>query len=73
MPELEIHREAEQSTDPMGQRVGVMAAILAVALAIVTIRSHRTHTDAIIHKSTANDQWAQYQSTRVKFHSPRVG
>ena len=73
MPELEIHHEAGHAIDPMGQRVGVLAAILAVALAIVSISSHRTHTDAIIHKSTANDKWAQYQSTRVKYHSLELG
>jgi hypothetical protein len=73
MPELEIHHEAEHAIDPMGQRVGVMAAVLAVALAIVSISSHRTHTEAIIHKSTANDKWAQYQSTRVKYHSLELG
>jgi hypothetical protein len=73
MPELEIHHESEHSIDPMGQRVGIMAAILAVALAIVSITSHRTHTEAIIHKSTANDKWAQYQSSRVKFHSIELG
>jgi hypothetical protein len=73
MPELEIHHESEHSIDPMGQRVGIMAAILAVALAIVSITSHHTHTAAIIHKSTANDKWAQYQSSRVKFHSLELG
>jgi hypothetical protein len=73
MPELEIHHEAGHAIDPMGQRVGVLAAILAVALAIVSISSHRTHTDAIIHKSTANDKWAQYQSSRVKYHSLELG
>jgi hypothetical protein len=73
MPELEIHHETEHAIDPIGQRVGVMAAILAVALAIVSIASHRTHTAAIISKSTANDKWAQYQSTRVKFHSLELG
>ena len=75
MPELEIHHEAGHAIDPTGQRVGVLAAILAVALAIVSISisSHRTHTEAIIHKSTANDKWAQYQSTRVKYHSLELG
>ena len=73
MPELEIHHEAGHAIDPMGQRVGVLAAILAVALAIVSISSHRTHTEAIIHKSTANDKWAQYQSSRVKYHSLELG
>ena len=69
MAELEIHHEHEHASDPLGQKVGVLAALLAVALAIVTIASHRTHTAAIIDRSQANDQWAYYQATRVKFHN----
>jgi len=73
MAELEIHHESEHKIDPMGQKVGVLAAILAVGLAVVTISSHRTHTAAIIHKSSANDAWAHYQSTRVKYHNLELG
>src|ERR1700685_3947836 len=75
MPELEIHHEHEHGheTDPTGQRVGTLAAVLAVGLAIVTIASHRAHTAAIIHKSTANDEWSHYQATRVKFHNLELG
>ena len=73
MPELEIHHESEHEIDPMGQKVGVLAAILAVLLAIVSIASHRTHTAAIIHKSSANDSWQRYQSTRVKIHTLDLG
>ena len=73
MAELEIHHEEGGHRDPIGQRVGVLAAVLAVMLAIVTIASHRTHTAAIIHKSTANDEWAHYQSTRVKYHNLELG
>lgn len=72
MAELEIHHEGHEA-DPMGQKVGILAAILAVALAIVTIASHRTHTAAIMHKSTANDEWSHYQSTRVKYHNLELG
>src|SRR3954449_13574974 len=72
MAELEIHHEHEHSSDPLGQKVGVMASILAVLLAIVTIASHRTHTAAIIHKSNSNDQWAYYQATRIKLHSTEM-
>jgi hypothetical protein len=71
MAELEIHHEHEHSSDPLGQKVGVMASLLAVLLAVVTIASHREHTAAIIHKSGSNDQWAYYQATRVKLHSTR--
>src|SRR6185295_18791385 len=74
MAELEIHHEgAHEKHDPMGQRVGIMAAVLAVLLANVTISSHRAHTEAIIARSEANDKWQQYQSTRVKFHSLELG
>ncbi len=73
MAELEIHHEVEHESDPLGRTVGILASILAVALAIVTIASHRTHTAAIMHKSTANDQWAYYQATRVKAHSLELG
>jgi len=72
MPELEIHHEGD-TADPAGQRVGILAALLAVALAIVTIASHRTHTEAIMQKSAANDAWAHYQATRVKFHNLELG
>ena len=73
MPELEIHHEGAHESDPIGQKVGALAAVLAVGLAIVTIASHRSHTAAIIHKSTANDEWSHYQATRVKFHNLELG
>ena len=73
MAELEIHQEHEHGADPLGRKVGVMAAVLAVLLAVVTIASHRTHTAAIIPKSGSNDQWAYYQATRVKLHTTEMG
>ena len=73
MAELEIHHEVE-GHDPLGKKVGVLAALLAVALlAIVTIVSHRAHTDAVLIKSEANDKWSFYQSKRIKFHSLELG
>ena len=41
MAELEIHTEHEGDKDPVGKKVGILAAVLAVFLAIVTIASHR--------------------------------
>jgi len=73
MAELEIHHEEGHGHDPAGQRVGILAAVLAVLLAIVTIASHRTHTAAIITKSESNDQWQYYQATRLKYHNLELG
>jgi len=72
MAELEIHHEVE-GHDPAGKIIGVVASVLAVLLAIVTIVSHRAHTEAVLLKANANDQWAYYQSKRIKFHSIELG
>ena len=72
MAELEIHHEGNES-DPTGKKVGVLAGVLAVLLAVVTISSHRTHTAALMHKSTANDEWAYYQANSIKSHIQEVG
>jgi hypothetical protein len=73
MAELEIHHEVEGRADPLEKTIGVLASVLAVVLAIVTIVSHRAHTDAVLFKSEANDKWAFYQSKRIKFHSLELG
>lgn len=72
MAELEIHHEVE-GADPFGRKIGVLASILAVLLGIVTIVSHRAHTDAVLFKSDANDKWSFFQSKRIKFHSLELG
>ncbi len=73
MAELEIHHESEGEHDPRGQKVGVLAAMLAVLLAIVTIASHRAHTEGVLTKTEANDLWSFYQAKRIKFHSLELG
>jgi hypothetical protein len=42
-------------------------------LAIVTIASHRTHSAAITSKASANDAWAHYQASRMKYHDLELG
>ncbi|MGB7621639.1 MAG: DUF4337 domain-containing protein [Terriglobia bacterium] len=73
MPELEFHHEAAHESDPTGKKIGVLAAAFAVALALVTIVSHRTHTHAIVLRTEVNDQWQYYQSKRIKFHNLELG
>ena len=73
MAELEVHTEAEGIVDPRGQKVGILAAVLAVGLAVVTIASHRAHTEGVLLKTEANDRWSFYQSKRIKLHSLELG
>jgi hypothetical protein len=74
IPEIERPEEAEEhARDPLGQKIGVLAAVLAVCLAVVSIMSHRSHTAAVVQRTEANDQWTFYQSKRIKFHSLELG
>lgn len=74
MAELEIHHEGHgEGADPLEKTIGVAASVLAVMLAIVTIVSHRAHTDAVLFKSQANDKWSFYQAKKIKFHSLELG
>jgi len=74
MAELEIHHEHEHGeADPLEKTIGVMASVLAVLLAIVTILSHRAHTEGVLLKTDANDKWSYYQASRIKFHNLELG
>ncbi len=72
MAELEIHHEGHDA-DPVGKKIGIQASLLAVFLAIVTIASHRAHTETILLTTRANDQWNLYQARRIKSHSLELG
>src|SRR5579864_7004975 len=74
MAELEIHHEHEGGEhDPLGKTIGILASVTAVLLAIVTIMSHRAHTEGVLLKTDANDKWSQYQASRIKFHNLELG
>ena len=66
MAELEIHHEVAHEHDSFGQKIGIIAAIIGVLLAFDTIASHRAHTEAVVKKTEANDEWAYYQSKSIK-------
>jgi Domain of unknown function (DUF4337) len=74
MAELEIHHEQEgEHKDPLGQKIGIIASLLAVCLAIVTIASHRAHTAGVLTKADENDQWSLYQAKKIKRHDMELG
>jgi hypothetical protein len=68
-----VPHEAQHGDDLTGKKVGLLAAILAIGLTLVTIASHRTHTHGIVARSEANDQWSYYQSKKIKYHNLELG
>jgi hypothetical protein len=56
MAELEIPHEEGHRSGPTVQKVGLLAALLAVGLAIASIASHQAHTSAVLLQAEANDR-----------------
>jgi hypothetical protein len=64
MTEIEV--TPEHASDPDTRRVGILVGLVGVLLSVVTIASHRAHTQAVIHRTEANDQWAFYQAKKIR-------
>jgi len=74
MAELEIHHHEEgHGHDPMGKKVGILVAIFAVGVALVTIRAHRAHTEAVMTRTEENDTWSYFQAKKIRLHVSEIG
>jgi hypothetical protein len=74
MAEVEIHTEhSEHSADSVAQGVGVAVGVIGIILAVVTIGSHRAHTQAVINRTEENDQWSFYQAKKIREQVLTVG
>jgi uncharacterized membrane protein len=64
MTEIEV--SPEHAHDPKSRVVGIMVAIIGIFLSVVTIASHRAHTQAVIERTQVNDDWAFYQAKKIR-------
>src|ERR1700688_1155691 len=64
MPEIEV--KPEHTADPNTRRVGILVGVVGILLSVVTIASHRAHTEAVIHRTESNDIWAIYQAKKIR-------
>jgi hypothetical protein len=70
MTEIEV--KPEHAADPDSRRVGILVGVVGILLSVVTIASHRAHTDAVIHRTESNDAWAYYQAKRIREYTSEV-
>jgi hypothetical protein len=70
MPEIEV--KPEHADDPNTRRVGILVGIVGILLSVVTIASHRAHTDAVIHRTESNDLWGYYQAKKIRENTDEV-
>jgi hypothetical protein len=70
MPEIEV--KPEHAADPYTRGVGILVGVVGILLSVVTIASHRAHTEAVIHRTESNDQWAFYQAKKIRENTSEV-
>lgn len=73
MAEVEIHAGHDHSGDSFAQKVGVAVGVIGIILSIVTIGSHRAHTQAVIDRTEENDQWSFFQAKKIRQQVLDVG
>jgi hypothetical protein len=70
MPEIEV--KPEHAADPFTRGVGILVGVVGILLSVVTIASHRAHTEAVIQRTESNDQWAFYQAKKIRENTSDV-
>jgi hypothetical protein len=70
MTEIEV--KPEHAADPTTRGVGILVGVVGVLLSVVTIASHRAHTEAVIHRTESNDAWAYYQAKKNREYTSEV-
>jgi len=70
MPEIEV--SPHHVADPNTRRVGILVGVVGILLSVVTIASHRAHTQAVIKRTESNDQWSYYQAKKIRENTNEV-
>jgi hypothetical protein len=70
MAEIEV--KPEHAADPNTRRVGILVGVVGILLSVVTIAGHRAHTQAVIHRTESNDEWAYYQAKKIREYTSEV-
>jgi hypothetical protein len=68
----ELHEHAEHGAHYREMApISLTMAVLAVAVAVVSLLGHRTHTEEVILLAQADDQWSYYQGKDIRLHADK--
>jgi hypothetical protein len=70
--ERELEEAVEKARQPFERKVGATMAIVAAALALVTVYGHVTTTEELLLQQKASDQWAYYQAKSIRRYQSQV-
>ncbi len=72
MEPTEVHEFSEhmkEAGESAFTHIALFISILAALLALVTVMSHRDHTDAVLMQARASDVWNEYQAKKIRSES----
>ena len=64
--EEELQEHAEHAKNPFERKVAFSMAVIAAALAIVSVAGHILTTDELLAQQKASDQWSYYQAKSIR-------
>ena len=71
-PEDDLKEAVEKAHAPFERRVGATIAIIAAALALVSVLGHIETTEELLLQQKAADQWAFHQSKSIRRYQSEV-
>jgi Domain of unknown function (DUF4337) len=68
----ELQEHAEHAQNPFDKHVAATMAIIAAALAVVSVLGHITTTEELLNQQKASDQWSYYQAKSIRRYVSEV-
>jgi hypothetical protein len=68
----ELQEHAEHGKHAGMAPVSLTMAFLAVAVAVVSLLGHRSHTGEVVKQAEASDRWAYYQAKNIRLHEDEI-
>jgi hypothetical protein len=64
----ELQEHAEHAREPFDKKVAASMALIAAALAVVSVLGHITTTEELRMQQKAADEWAHHQAQRIRLY-----
>jgi len=68
----ELKEHAEHARAPFDKRVAATMAIIAAALAMVSVAGHLFATQELLKQQESSDTWAQYQAKAIRRYDSEI-
>ena len=68
----ELQEHSQHAQGPFDKRVAATMAIIAAAMAIVSVLGHLTTTEELLNQQKASDQWSYYQAKSIRRYQSEV-